>query len=89
MIKRGKLEIIKDILKIIQENHNLIKPTPLLRKSNMSSTRFKEYFNELKEKQLIIETKKEKSKQIALTEKGNRFLERYHTMINFIEEFEL
>ena len=44
MAKRGKLEIIFDILTIIKENHNLIKPTPLLRQSNLSSNRYKEYF---------------------------------------------
>jgi len=43
-MKRNKLEIIQDILKIIKQNHNSIKPTPLLRKSNLSSSRFNEYF---------------------------------------------
>ena len=87
MAKRNKLEIIKDILKIIQENHS-IKPTPLLRKSNISSSRFKEYYLELLKKEFIKETYG-KNKKIILTEKGLRYLEKYSAIINFIDEFEL
>jgi predicted transcriptional regulator len=90
MKKRGRLEIIRDILKIIQENRNSIKQTPLLRKSNISSSKFKEYFNELTEKGLVKQTKENsREKRISLTQKGFDFLERYKTIINFIEEFEL
>jgi predicted transcriptional regulator len=90
MKKRGRLEIIKDILRIIQENKNSIRQTPLLRKSNVSSSKFKEYFKELTEKGFIKETKSNLGeKTIFLTQKGFNFLERYKTIINFIEEFEL
>jgi predicted transcriptional regulator len=89
MAKRGKLEIIKDILKIIQENRNSIKPTPLLRKSNLSSARFKEYFIELLDKKFVKEFNHKEEKFISLTEKGFKFLEKYKTIINFIDEFEL
>jgi predicted transcriptional regulator len=87
MTKRNRLEIIKDILKIIQDNPQ-IKPTPLLRRSNISSSRFKEYYLELLEKEFIKETSK-KNKKISLTKKGYRYLEKYSTIISFIEEFEL
>ena len=90
MAKRGKLEIIKDILEIIQDNHNFIKTTPLLRKSNLSSQRFAEYLSELKEKEFILEKIDKKGKKsISLTEKGQRYLEKYKNIIGFIEEFEL
>jgi len=89
MAKRGKLEIIRDILNIIKENHNSIKPTPLLRQSNISSTRFKEYFNELLKRNFIREVNHKKEKFILLTEKGFKYLEKYKTIINFIDEFEL
>ena len=89
MAKRGKLEIIKDILNIIQENRNSIKPTPLLRQSNISSSRFKEYFSELLEKRFVKEVYNKGNKFISLTEKGLRFLEKYKTIVNFIDEFEL
>ena len=90
MEKRGKLEIIRDIFKIIQENHNSIKPTPLLRKSNLSSQRFYEYLNKLLEKGFVKEIRDKKEKKyIILTDKGLRYLERYKNIISFIEEFEL
>jgi len=87
MAKRNKLEIVKDILKIIQDNHS-IKPTPLLRRLNISSSRFKEYYSELLEKEFLKETYG-KNKKITLTEKGQKYLEKYQTIINFIDEFEL
>jgi predicted transcriptional regulator len=89
MTKRGKLEIIKDILKIIQENHNSIKPTPLLRQSNISSSRFKEYFYELINKKFVKEINHKGNNYVSLTEKGLRFLEKYKTIVDFIDEFEL
>ena len=88
MAKRAKLEIIKDILKIIQENRS-IKTTPLIRKSNLSTGRFKEYHSDLLEKRLIREISEKSGKKIALTDKGFRFLEKYKTIIDFIDEFEL
>lgn len=89
MVKRGKLEIMRDILKIIQDNKNSIKPTPLLRKSALSSNSFKEYYNELLERQLINEIEINNEKFIILTEKGFKFIERYKSIIEFIDEFEL
>jgi predicted transcriptional regulator len=89
-MRRGRLEIMRDILSIINKNKNMIKSTPLLRKSGLSSNGFKEYYFALLERKLISEIKDlEENKQIILTEKGLRFLEKYKTMINFIEEFEL
>ena len=87
MAKRNRLEIIKDILKIIQDNHN-IKYTPLLRRTNISSSRFKEYYLELIKKELI-KGALGKNRYVNLTEKGSKFIEKYQTIINFIDEFEL
>ena len=89
MVKRGKLEIIKDMLSLIQANHNLIKPTPLSRKSNLSTARFGEYLEELAEKKFVKVINLKKTKVISLTDKGFKFLEKYRTIVSFIEEFEL
>ena len=89
-MKRGKLEIIRDILTIIRDNHNSIRITPLLRQTNISSSSFKEYFNEITKKGFITQAiDKRNHKTISLTEKGFRFIEKYKTIINFIDEFEL
>lgn len=89
MAKRNKLEIIKDILTIIKNNRNAIRHTPLLRKTNISSLSFREYYSELIEKKFIQEINSKNTKTISLTEKGMRFLEKYQTIVHFIEEFGL
>jgi len=88
MAKRNRLEIIKDILEIIKNNDS-IKSTPLLRKSNLSSSRFSEYYPELILKGFIQEKVQQGEKKRSITQKGITFLEKYKTIINFIEEFEL
>jgi predicted transcriptional regulator len=88
-VKRERLEIIKDILEIVRDNH-AIRMTPLLRKSNLSSQRFVEYFQELIQKGFLIESHNKDDKKIySLSEKGFRYLEKYRTIIGFIDEFEL
>ena len=89
MAKRDRLEILKDTLKIIHDNKNFIKPTVLLRKSKMSSLRFKEYYNELISRSFIKENTEGTEKRISLTDKGFKFLDRYKSIIDFIEEFDL
>ncbi|MBT3691092.1 winged helix-turn-helix transcriptional regulator [Candidatus Woesearchaeota archaeon] len=87
MKKRSKFEIMKDILQTVQNNPD-IKTTPLLRKSNLSTLRFKQYYEDLLKKELIKETEN-KGKFVNLTEKGFRFLDKYKTILNFIDEFDL
>lgn len=89
MAKRGKLEIMRDILKLVQESMNMIKPTPLLRRSNLSSKRFQEYFSELLEKGFVREINDKDGKLITLTDKGFKYLEMYGTITSFIEYFDL
>ncbi|MEA3414528.1 MAG: winged helix-turn-helix domain-containing protein, partial [Nanoarchaeota archaeon] len=59
MKKRSKLEVIYDLLKVVKNHNNFIKPTPLLRFSNLSSQNFSNYVKELVEKGLL-ENKKDK-----------------------------
>lgn len=89
MAKRARLEIFFDILKTIKDSHNSIKPTPLLRHSNLSTVRFREYFSELVEKGFVKEITHKDEKFISLTDKGFNFIEKYRTIISFIDEFEL
>ena len=88
--KRDRLEVVSDILKIIRSNHNSIRPTPLLRYSNLSSQSFSEYYRELMEKGFITEVAdKNGRKYVTLTDKGFKFLEKYRLIMGFIDEFEL
>ncbi len=86
--KRERLEIIKDILDAIRKKRK-IKPTRLLYASNLSPQMFKVYVNELIEKEFIkVEINKGK-KEFTLTKKGFDFLQEYHVIENFIENFGL
>jgi len=87
--KRGKLEVIYDILNIIKNHKNSIKSTPLLRYSNLSTARFHEYFSELFEKGFVREINSKNGKIITLTDLGFKYLERYRTITSFIEDFDL
>ncbi|MCD4766137.1 MAG: winged helix DNA-binding protein [Methanosarcinales archaeon] len=88
--KRDRLEVIYDILKIIRHYNNSIKPTPLLRYSNLSSQSFSEYISELLDKGFIKEIIDEKRRKFfTLTDKGFEYLEKYKLIIGFIDEFEL
>ncbi len=88
-MKRSRLEIIKDILKIIQEKKNKIKPTPLLRYSNLSSQSFSQYIEELLKKGFIKEAGEKGKKFFSLTQKGFTYLEKYRDIISFVEDFGL
>lgn len=90
MRKRERLEVIHDILKIVSDNHNSVKQTPLLRKSNLSSQSFSEYYNEMISKGFIKEMVDKKGKRfVTLTDKGYKYLEKYKLILGFIGEFEL
>ncbi len=88
--KRDRLEVIFDILKIIRENNNSIRPTPLLRFSNLSFNSFAAYEKELIEKKFIKEIfDKKNKKHYTLTDKGFNYLDKYKIIKNFINGFEL
>ena len=89
LANRGRLEIIYDILDVVRRNKNKIKSTPLLRQSNISTSRFKDYFTELIDKSFIEEIEDKSDKFYSLTKKGFMFLERFRTIVDFIDEFGL
>lgn len=88
--KRVRLEVIHDLLRIIRNNDNSIKPTPLLRFSNLSSQIFNKYLQELKEKEFIKEINKKNGRRfLTLTDRGFAYLEKYKKIKQFIEDFDL
>ncbi len=88
--KRDRLEVVYDILSIIKDHSNSIRPTPLLRQSNLSSRGFSDYYYELISKGFVKEITDNKGrKYITLTDKGFMYLEKYRLILGFIGEFEL
>jgi len=87
--KRERLDVIKDILMAVRENRS-IKPTRLLYASNLSPQMFKDYINELINKNFLkLDVDEEEKKTFSLTKKGNDFLEEYRVIENFVKSFGL
>lgn len=88
--KRGRLQIIHDILGAIRDKGGTIKPTHLLYKSNLSHQMMSEYLNDLMDKGFIVERiEKKNAKTFSLTPKGYDYLAEYKTVIKFVESFDL
>ena len=88
--KRNRLKIIYDILNMIRNHNNSIKPTPLLRYSNLSSQSFTSYLGELMEKGFIAEGRDKKNRKLLiLTEKGFNYLQKYKIITKFVDDFNL
>jgi predicted transcriptional regulator len=88
--RRERLEVIYDLLVTIREHYNGIKPTPLLRFSNLSPNSFSDYYQELLTKEFIKEVmEKNGGKYITLTDKGFKYIEKYKYILDLLNEFEL
>ncbi|MFH1848660.1 MAG: DUF4364 family protein [archaeon] len=89
MRKRGRLEIIHDILRALQDKGSL-KPTHILYKSNLSYQMLTEYLTELIGKQLISEYyDKRGNKLYSITDKGHGFLKDFRIIKSFMESYGL
>ena len=87
--RRGRLEIIADILRSIQNKKGNIKPTHLLYKSNLSHAKLKEYINILLEKGMIEEKEVKGRKMIFMKEQGYKFLLEFNRIKEFSDSFGL
>jgi len=87
--RRGRLEIIADILRSIQSKKGNIKPTHLLYKSNLSHAKLKEYVNILLEKGMIEEKEVKGRKMIFMKEQGYKFLLEFGRIKEFSDSFGL
>ncbi|MCM2325069.1 MAG: hypothetical protein NDI94_01280 [Candidatus Woesearchaeota archaeon] len=85
--RRDRLEIIKDILYLIQEKGERLKPTHIMYKANLSHQMLTEYLTELKSTGMLIEVIEKKKKIFRLTDKGHSFLKDYGMMRGFMESY--
>ena len=87
--RRGKLEIIADILGSMQKKEGMIKPTHLLYKSNLSHAKLKEYLETLLEKGMIEEKIIKGRKMYFIKEPGYKFLLEFERIKEFSDSFGL
>ena len=87
--RRGKLEIIADILRSIQNKEGKIKPTHLLYKSNLSHAKLKEYVGILMEKGMIEEQVVKGRKMFIMKDQGYKFLLEFERIKEFSDSFGL
>ena len=87
--RRGKLEIIADILRSIQNKKGNIKPTHLLYKSNLSHAKLKEYVDILMKKGMIEEQFVKGRKMFIMKDQGHKFLLEFERIKEFSDSFGL
>ncbi|MEI6731622.1 MAG: DUF4364 family protein [archaeon] len=87
--KRNRLEVIRDILKVIRERNGKIKPTHILYKSNLSYVMMEEYLGELIEKEFIKQITLKTGKSYTITDKGLNYLDKYDLVEQFTSSFGL
>lgn len=87
--RRGKLEIIADILRSIRDKGGAIKPTHLLYKSNLSHLKLKEYMGTLLERGMIEEKELKGRKMVFMKDQGHKFLSEFDRIKEFSDSFGL
>ncbi len=88
-VKRTKLEVVRDILRAINDKNGRIRPTHILYKANLSHQMLDEYLTDLINRGLVVETKVGNSRTYALTDKGFEFLRKYKMISEFVDSFGL
>ena len=87
--RRGRLEIIADILRSIKNKGGSIKPTHLLYKSNLSHAKLMEYVGILLKKGMIEEQLVKGKKMFFMKEQGYKFLLEFERIKEFSDSFGL
>lgn len=88
--KRERLEIIRDVLLVIREKGDKVRPTHILYKSNLSSDMLKQYLGELIENGFIVEERDKKDNKLySLLPKGFNYLKDYSVIKGFMESYGL
>ncbi len=88
MVKRTKLEIIRDMLDVVNKGKE-VKITHLIYKSNLSNNSIKPYIEDLINNGLVVVEIKDEKKLFKITKKGQDFLIDFNKMKVFSESYGL
>jgi len=80
--KRGRLEIIREILTISRKP---AKKTFILYRCNLSYSQLQKYLNYIISRNLLTNSKNDGKTFYIITEKGNEFLEEYERINNLLD----
>ena len=86
-MKRERLQLIHDILKVIRDGKK--KPTHIMYKANLSHQMLEEYLKDLLSKEFIVVMKHGRAKTYSITEKGLKYVGEYDVIKKFVESFGL
>ncbi len=87
MARRGRVDILCDMLTSIQEKGGVIKPTHLMHKANLAHRQLKSYLEELLEHHFVERTRKNNYEYIAITDDGARFVQKLREVREFEDAF--
>ena len=86
--KRDRIGIMHDMLEVIMNKGDKVKPTQIMYKANLSYQMLQEYMKELMERELIIEkTDKNGKRTYALTQRGFNFIRDYKVIKGFMDSY--
>ncbi len=86
--KRGRLEIIHDILRVIERGGGQAKPTQILYRANLSNQMLYDYLAELVAKGMAEQRiGKTGRRTYSITRKGEEYLQGYHSMRAFMDSY--
>ena len=78
MVRRSRLEIYFDLLKVVERGVD--KPTRIMYRSNLSWPRLQKYLDSLVRHDLLVENEINEKRRYRITEKGFKVLKYFDTV---------
>jgi len=83
------MQVIADILRVIESEDGMTKPTHILYKANLSHKLLKDYINTLLQKGFIEVVIEKNRTYYKITEKGKNFINEFRKIEKFAQVFGL